>query len=80
MNSPELIPFAAGRASQRLQEVAQFETSATLHRLLGYKAAGSRGSKGAAEEEDDEEELEGRYKFCRWGCTRARSWCQKYSC
>lgn len=44
--------------------MAQFETSATLHRMLGYKAAGARES-GTDAEGDDEEELEGRYKFCR---------------
>jgi hypothetical protein len=54
----------AGRASQRLQEVAQFEPSSTIHRLLQYKAAGARPT-GPSAESDEEEELEGRYKYCR---------------
>ena len=53
---------AAGRASQRLQEMAGLPSS-TIHRLLQYKPAGSRSRIEAPG--DDEEELEGSYSFCR---------------
>ena len=52
---------AAGRASQRLQEMAGLPSS-TIHRLLQYKPAGSRSREAPG---DDEEELEGSYSFCR---------------
>ncbi len=43
--------------------MAVFESSSTIHRLLQYKAAGARPA--GSVEVDDEEELEGRYNFCR---------------
>ena len=49
----------AGKASQKLQEMVELEASSTVHRLLQYKAAGSRSDR------DDEEALEGSYTFCR---------------
>lgn len=51
----------AGRASQRLQEMAKKESS-TIHRLLKYVAAGS-SSKENRLQDDDEEDLEGNYHF-----------------
>ena len=48
-----------GKASQRLQEVVQLDTSSTVHRLLQYRAAGS------LKDDDDEEDVEGSYTFCR---------------
>jgi hypothetical protein len=46
--------------------VAQLKMPATLHRMLGYKAAGlcDAGAVGAVAG-GDQEELEGRYKFCK---------------
>lgn len=52
----------AGRASQRLQEMAGVP-SCTIHRLLQYKAAGGRRQQG--QPDDADEELEGSYTFNR---------------
>ena len=39
--------------------MVQLDTSSTVHRLLQYRAAGS------LKDDDDEEDVEGSYTFCR---------------